>query len=52
MEFEWPGFEVDGEIYCCEACSLGQPCVCPQHDHSMQGTEVPAPTTVGEPVQL
>jgi len=33
MEFDWTGVEEDGMVYCCEACSLGEPCTCPQHEH-------------------
>jgi hypothetical protein len=48
MEFDWPGVEVDGEIYCCEACSQGMPCECPQHQH-MQDTTDTLPTVLGQP---
>ena len=33
MEFDWAGVEVQGYEYCCEPCSRGENCVCPQHDH-------------------
>jgi hypothetical protein len=51
MEFDWPGVEVDEEIYCCEACSLGQPCDCPQHQHMMDTTDT-MPTVIGQPGTL
>jgi hypothetical protein len=33
MEFDWEGVEVEGYDYCCRACSAGEECTCPQHDH-------------------
>ncbi len=33
MEFDWPGVEVRGYEYCCEPCSNGEECICPQHNH-------------------
>jgi hypothetical protein len=47
MEFDWQGVEVDGEIYCCEACSVGEPCTCPQHSQDIVDTTMP--TTIGTP---
>lgn len=52
MEFDRPGIDVDGEIYCCEACSRGEPCVCPQHDNDTLDTDVPTPAVSGEPGPL
>jgi hypothetical protein len=34
MEFDWEGVEVDGEVYCCEACAEGEDCTCPEHAHT------------------
>ena len=48
MEFDWPGVEVDEETYCCEACSQGQPCECPQHQH-MTDTADTLPIVIGQP---
>jgi hypothetical protein len=36
MEFDWPGVEVQGYEYCCEACSVGEECTCPQHHHDYE----------------
>lgn len=33
MEFDWEGVEKQGFEYCCEPCSRGEECVCPQHNH-------------------
>ena len=33
MYYDWEGVEVQGYEYCCEACSRGEECTCPQHDH-------------------
>jgi hypothetical protein len=51
-EFDWPGVEVEGEIYCCEPCSRGELCVCSQHNHDPLDTDVPTPTVPGEPGPL
>jgi hypothetical protein len=42
MEYDWIGVDVDNYHYCCEACSQGEECTCPQHDHHS------APVVVGE----
>jgi hypothetical protein len=49
MEFDWPGVQVDGEVYCCEACSRGEPCECEQHQQQMLDTAEPMPTPAGRP---
>lgn len=36
MEFDWPGVKVETYEYCCEACSRGEECTCPQHHHESQ----------------
>jgi hypothetical protein len=33
MSFDWPGITARGEEYCCQACSIGEECTCPQHSH-------------------
>jgi hypothetical protein len=33
MEYDWEGVDVDNYHYCCEACSRGEECTCPQHNH-------------------
>jgi len=33
MEYDWEGVDVDRYHYCCEACSRGEECTCPQHNH-------------------
>jgi len=33
MEYDWPGVDIQGYEYCCEACSRGEECTCPQHNH-------------------
>ena len=33
MEFDWEGVTVMNYEYCCEACSRGEACTCPQHHH-------------------
>jgi len=33
LPYDWPGTTVNGVDYCCTACSAGQACTCPQHDH-------------------
>lgn len=38
MEFDWPGVTVETYEYCCEACSRGEECTCPQHNHQYEGT--------------
>lgn len=53
MEFDWPGVTVETYEYCCEACSRGEECTCPQHDHQHEGAASPStmrskqPTTGG-----
>jgi hypothetical protein len=49
MEFDWVGIEKDGEFYCCEPCSVGDPCECPQHAHGAMDETEPMPTVVGNP---
>ena len=39
MEFDWEGVIANNYEYCCEACSNGEPCTCPQHQHGMAGGE-------------
>lgn len=34
MEYDWEGVEVGNYQYCCEACSNGAECTCPQHNHA------------------
>ena len=38
MDFDWKGVQVGTYDYCCDACSKGQECTCPQHDHSGDAT--------------
>jgi hypothetical protein len=33
MEFDWEGLAVAGIDYCCEGCSRGEECTCPEHRH-------------------
>jgi len=33
MEYDWEGVQVMNYNYCCEACSVGEECTCPQHNH-------------------
>jgi len=28
MEYDWPGVEIDGRVYCCVGCASGGPCAC------------------------
>lgn len=33
MDYDWEGVRVLNYDYCCEACSRGEECTCPQHHH-------------------
>jgi hypothetical protein len=46
MPFDWPEVESEGNSYCCEACSLGEPCTCPQHEHASLESDVPLPSAM------
>jgi len=49
MEFDWPGVEEGGEIYCCEACSRGEPCDCAQRLQQPELTDVALPGNLRNP---
>ena len=42
MEYDWTGVDERGYEYCCEACSRGEECTCPQHRHQYH-TDQPLP---------
>lgn len=33
MEYDWEGVRELNYEYCCEPCSRGEDCTCPQHNH-------------------
>jgi hypothetical protein len=39
MEFDWPGVQVKGYDYCCEACARGERCTCEQHHHQYEAEQ-------------
>ncbi|MCC2671541.1 MAG: hypothetical protein K0Q72_4012 [Armatimonadetes bacterium] len=39
MEYDWTGVTVLNYEYCCEACSRGEECTCPQHNHQHGETQ-------------
>jgi hypothetical protein len=43
MEYDWTGVDVGNYHYCCEACSHGEECTCPQHNHEGAGAETQQP---------
>ena len=45
MEYDWPGVTIGDLVYCCLACSRGEPCTCPQHNHGYVATTVPTAAT-------
>ena len=48
MDYDWQGVNVGSYEYCCEACSQGEECTCPQHNHQYgQQTGQEAPTLAG-----
>jgi hypothetical protein len=51
MEFDWKGVEARGYEYCCEACSRGEECTCPQHRHEYQ-TDQPMHRAAAEQLGL
>jgi hypothetical protein len=48
MKYDWEGVEEQGYEYCCEACSRGEECTCPQHQHQ-HSTAQPLPRAAGQP---
>jgi hypothetical protein len=52
MPFDWEGVEVDDELYCCEPCSRGEPCVCVAHAHATVDAQQQLPEEVAKPGPL
>jgi len=52
MPFDWEGVEVDDELYCCEPCSRGEPCVCEAHAHAGVDAQQRMPEELGRPGPL
>jgi hypothetical protein len=51
MEYDWEGITVQNYDYCCEACSRGEECTCPQHQHQYE-TQQPMNTAAASQLGL
>lgn len=51
-EFDEPGVEEGGELYCCAPCSQGELCVCAQPEEDRVGTDIPIPGDIRTPGPL
>jgi hypothetical protein len=49
MAYDWAPVNASGFDYCCESCSRGEACTCPQHNHAAGPWATPSATeeTVG-----
>jgi len=52
MEYDWDGVETEGHYYCCAACSRGEECTCPQHNHLHHSAEIEQPLNSAAARQL